>query len=169
MKDRDFLFNFICSLFILMTISCDKSDLQKSLSNDDSKLTTRTDDCEDCPVNDCCCSIEYVSGNGVQIEVCGTTGPEIGTSTCGPIDIGSCITISGYYWGPFYVDFSNNKYLFCMAENSSFMINALAGSTSVKITCQEGLLAPQTVTPTLTVFNRYYYTVNEDCELEACN
>jgi len=158
----------MCSMFLI--ISCDKAEIQKS-QKDNSEITSRTDDCDDCPVLDCCCSITYVSGDAAELEICGSTGNRLSTTTCGPVDPpgNDCPNVSAtYYLGPFQLDGNNTRELFCVPENASFMINVLQRNTVVSITCQQGQTSPQTVTPTLVFGNRYFFETNGDCELDTC-
>ena len=160
----------VCMLSLFLMTSCDKTELQKS-SKEDLKVTTRTDDCDDCPVGDCCCRIVYTSGPGVVLQMCGTTGSRLSTEQCGPINDppSPCPAIgTSYILGPFTISSGSTSQYFCVPTNAAFMIGAISGSTSVSITCQSGQTNPQTINTTLTSANRYYFETDGECGLSGC-
>ncbi|MEP6647998.1 MAG: hypothetical protein ABJC12_12990 [Saprospiraceae bacterium] len=167
---KNHIFNImICFFFLMLAYSCDNADLQKSLPKDTAKVTTRTNDCEDCPVGDCCCYIIYTSGSGAPLQLCGTTGTRLSSQECEVLDPpNGCPAITGYYFGPFTIDNLNTSQIFCLPQNSAFMINVPSGNVSVTITCQYGQISPQTVTPTLVGGHRYFFHSNSNCELAGC-
>jgi hypothetical protein len=172
MKNITFFSIMICVSFILGTVGCEKADIQKSLPNDQVKIQNRDvpDDCEDCPVTDCCCGVELLSGQNATFWLCGTSVPTTSID-CGPTQPGTCYQIQGYIL-PFLVTSTDQFKYFCMSEDNSFYIqnrNPSGGSTTIRITCQAGQLGPQSVDVELAPGNTAYYTVNDECEVHACN
>jgi hypothetical protein len=169
MKNTNYFLIFICMISLFVFSSCEQTELQRSTSNTDEKINTRTDDCDDCPMGDCCCFMEWVSGGPMSIQLCGTTGSRLSTSECEFTDVGSCFDVAnGYILGPFTVTMGT-KQLFCMGENSSFCIHVLSGSGTIKFTCQAEDTSPQTITLNVSAPNRYFYSADGDCELADCN
>ncbi len=157
---------------VLTTVGCEKADLQKSIPFDQAKIQNRDvpDDCDDCPVTDCCCGVEYLSGASVNLWLCGTSVPTTSIA-CGPSQPGNCFEIEGFIL-PFNVNNSDQFKYFCMSEDNSFYIqnrNTSGGSTTIRITCQAGQLGPQSVDVELGPGNSAYYSVNDECEVHACN
>ena len=163
---------FICSIFIMGTTSCERTEIQKSFPKDDSKITSRTDDCNDCPDNDCCCEIEWISGSTLTYEICGATGNRLSTSPCGPIanPPGSCPgVLQTYYLGPFNLSQSPSNQLFCVPEMATFLLNVTgSGTASIGITCQLGQTSPQTIITSVSATNRYYFDTDGSCEIALC-
>jgi hypothetical protein len=156
---------------MIFSISCDNAELHRAINIAEEPVNVRTDDCEDCPVDDCCCEITYVSGASITLEICGSTGTRLGTRPCGPVDSpGSCPDIgSSFYLGTFVISSGSTSQIFCVPENASFLINAVAGgSTVVDISCQKGQVSPQTIPATLVATNRYIFETNGDCEVSEC-
>jgi len=99
MKNITFFSILIYVSFILGTVSCEKTDIQKPLNNDNSKIGFRNvpDDCSDCPVNDCCCAVVWTSGQSpTTLNFCGTDDPDLSANECKVGDVGACNDIMGY-------------------------------------------------------------------------
>lgn len=131
-------------------------------------LTSRADECEDCPVDDCCCGIElFGSTFSADIELCGTSD---GSDSCGPFSPGGgCGTISGGGQSFTLTDVTNPKKLFCMDKNAAFQIgNTSNSSIQIRVTCQENLASPLYDTITIPAQSRIFYQTNGDCELDPC-
>jgi hypothetical protein len=165
--NNTFQFRILFCLFaaFLMT-SCEKSDIQKTTSLEENVILPRTD-CQYCPDNHCCCSIEILSVGAMTFEFCGTSGSKESTTACGPTSITGCSgDIDGYTWiiqvNP------NDKRSFCMEPGTPFMLKISAGTGTVRITCQEGATTPQTVTIPVSSPNKYYFNVNGTCEVIEC-
>ena len=155
------------SLFLI--IACEHADLQRSSPKDDKKITTRTDDCEDCPVGDCCCFVSLDESPSASLVLCGTSGPEIGTQTC-EFDINGCPPTSGYVFATSLTTMNPGAF-FCMQKNTAFVIAIQGGTANLKLTCQQGQIGGQVLNIYLSSTfgpNRLYYTVNGDCELTEC-
>jgi len=152
-------------IFLFISTSCEKSDL----INSNTKITTRShcvDDCTDCPVDDCCCSITATSGGAVALTFCGVTDPCLSSIPCSAT-AGTC-TISGYelYGG---INFGGvQTELFCVRKGSAFSIQPTSGSGTARMTCQLGQTNPQTVNITWNSPNKVYYSVDNSCVLTSC-
>lgn len=152
--------------------SCETPEVQRPPLTNGDQIQNRDvpDDCEDCPVSDCCCSVEYLSGPSMNVWICGsTTG--LSNIDCGPVQTGSCYEIEGYIL-PFEVESQNPFGFYCMAKNSSFYIqnrNTSGSGTAIRITCQAGQIGAQSDDITLGPGNSAFYTVNGDCEIHECD
>ena len=156
-----------CCFLVSILFSCEKAEIQKSIPNDTAKIETRGDDCTNCPPEDCCCLVTLTEGTSAPLVFCGTTNPELSTSECEAVVTG-CNEIQGYYWFTTLTSSPDPTEHFCVEKNTGFMIGILTGSASLRVTCQVGQLAPQTVNVTVTSPNKVFFNVNDDCELEVC-
>ncbi len=145
--------------------SCDNADLPVHQVRDD-QITTRTDDCEDCAFADCCCVIEYVSGSGVTLQICGTAD---GFDACSGGTVGSCDIDSGGR-KDIMISSGDPRHFFCMDHGQAFwLVNTSSTLTiTVEITCQYDELNPQSVMITLDPMERVYYGVDGECEVAEC-
>ena len=138
MKINHFLPMMLCFCFLLNTVGCDKAELQK-LVVDNQPVVPRGPalSCEDCPVDDCCCAVQLVTGSGVSFELCGTSSPNVITTPCSDT-WGNC-PISGFLL-PYSLNVPPDLEVFCMPLGSSFRIKSTSGSGTgtVRITCQYG-------------------------------
>ena len=103
---------------MLIISACDKAEIQKPTVKVDDRIDLRTDDCTDCPVNDCCCEIVQTSGTGL-LSICGSTGARLSSTPCGPISDppSPCPAIAAsYILGPFTIS-SAKRQGFCVPVN----------------------------------------------------
>ena len=169
MKNNHLFYILLCVFTLSGLISCEKAEILKSSVKDDKTITLRTDDCDDCPVNDCCCEIVVTSGS-VTLEICGTTGNRLSTNSCGPVTNppGSCNPVpSTYYLGPIILGMGGSQ-IFCVPVNSTIMFNVTSGNANVDITCQKGQSTPQTVSTSFSLGNRYFFGTDGDCVIGPC-
>lgn len=158
-----------CMTSMLLILACEKAEIQNH-TNSTKSIEARdhcVEECADCPVDDCCCSITLTEGNNVTVELCGTTDPCLSTTACGPSEAGDC-EISGYTIS-FLLTSGNPTELFCVDKNTAISIKANAVSAA-RVTCRVGQSPPQSVTA---VFNnppndKVYYKINGDCEIADC-
>ena len=160
----------ICLMIACFIISCDNTDIPIHQTRDGQIFETRTDDCEDCPLNDCCCGIQWLSGSmGLSVQFCGTSGSRLSTETCEADPPSPCSQITGYLFGPVSLNFGTPKQGFCMNPGDSFVIYVSGiGTPSFRITCQDDVGMPQSVTVNLTGGFRYYFDTNGSCEVAPC-
>ncbi|MEP6648154.1 MAG: hypothetical protein ABJC12_13775 [Saprospiraceae bacterium] len=162
-----FFFSLICFCLVLAT-SCEKADIQKTSISDNEKIQSRNvpDDCDNCPVNDCCCLIQLTEGN-TTLDICGSSSPLVSATPCSA-GAGTCV-INGYLLSTtLNAGGTPSTYHFCMAKGVPFCIQSSNAATA-RITCQAGSTSPQTVTVNFnTPGNKAYYTVNGSCELIPC-
>lgn len=151
-------------------MACEKADIQKTRLEEETPVTLRTDDCTDCPFDDCCCGIEWLTGNQfLTIQFCGTSGSRLSTETCMATPPSPCAQITGFLFGPVTLNSGTPKQAFCMNPGDSFVIYVGgSGSASFRITCQDDQGNPQSITITLTGGNRYYFDTNGSCEVVQC-
>jgi len=166
MKYSLFAFIFLCTIFSLVPIGCENTELQKSLPKDDERITTRTIECEDCPEEDCCCGVQLLSNINSNLELCGTSSPDNTTTACGPTYVGNC-TIVGYILNLALNGIYDTE-LFCMPQNRAFSIKANSTGT-YRISCQAGQIGPQSIDVNIPANSTAYITVNEACEVALCH
>ena len=134
-------------------------------------LTDRADECEDCPVDDCCCVVEILSTSSdpfTDINLCGTSD---GTDACGPATPGSpCFSNVSGGGQTFNLHVTNNpREVFCMNKNATFWLaNTGNGIVDLEVTCQHNLTSPITYQFTITPSDRIYINNDGDCEVEKC-
>lgn len=161
---------FILSSFTLYLTSCEKAEPAQVYESEHAKherLGIRADDCSGCDPADCCCLVTQTSNVFVPLTFCGTTNPDISATSCF-IDLAfPCEDISGFSWNP-SLPGQNDFEFFCVPQGGSFMIGA-GVACNLRITCQYGATLPQTINLTPTAGQKYYFTVNELCELAECH
>jgi hypothetical protein len=168
MKSIHFQFILFCSCLIALTYSCEKAEIQKSVPNDSEKITQRlVDECDDCPnMDDCCCQISWVSGEQLEIDICGSTDGDV--ASCSD-DLGTCSTIDGRKSSTFILNMNNPRELFCMMENRGFRIKYYgSGTANGNVSCQYGQLAPQSINFQFNGPGTKAFSTDGECELEQC-
>src|SRR5688572_28623998 len=110
-----------CTISMLMISACEKSEIHKSTSVIEDRSDC-VDECTDCPLEDCCCSIELTSMNSINLTFCGVTDPCLSSIPCGPTTVNGC-TISGYELYSTLTSM-NPTTLFCVDKNSAFYITS---------------------------------------------
>lgn len=155
MKYSLFAFIFLCTIFSLVPIGCENTELQKSISIDDQQIMPRTT-CNDCPQNYCCSSVQSLQGS-ILLTFCGVTSPNVTTTSC--TDTWGNCSISGYELN-MSLGASPATEIFCVAPNSAFSVSS-TGTGSVRITCQYGQLTPVSID--LYFPGKNYVYVDGDC------
>jgi hypothetical protein len=166
MKNSNLFSILFCMSSLFLITACDNTEIRKIGSTIEARSDC-VDECADCPVDDCCCSITLTEGNNIAFELCGTTDPCLSTTACGPSQAGNC-TISGYTIG-FTLTSVSPTQLFCVAKNSAISIKASQNSAA-RITCRVGQSPPQFVTAVFSNApnDKVYYKINGDCEIADC-
>ncbi len=150
------------SMFFLQ--SCDSAEIQRSTAKEDPLIEPRNiDDCEDCPVDDCCCAVAILEGSMIDIDLCGTSTPNKPTTPCSQT-IGSC-NISGFIFTLPTLSMSNPVEYFCMPVNGTFYLRS-SQSGKVRVTCQAGQVGYQSVDVDLPATRGL--TVSGTCVLGGC-
>jgi len=173
MYNKLYLLILFCLFSLFMITSCEKAEIHKSLVTINGEVQAReddcVDDCEDCPINDCCCSVQLLSIGSTTLDFCGTSGPCVSTMACGFSGLPFCPDISGFLetitlTGQF------SSALFCVPQNSQFGITSATGGTpQIRLTCQVGQPSPQFVTITLnSPPPKPYWSTGSDCSLTSC-
>lgn len=149
----------------MLTYSCEKADLQKS-SKEGTILTPRTDDCENCPIDDCCCVVQLNASSSANIDLCGT---DSGIGLCQQNNPpGPCSAISN---GGTHFNLSTTvPYgVFCMVKGNSFYVhNNSGGTVSLKVSCQHDQVGPQFINFTLAAGGYAYFVSDSECGLTQC-
>jgi hypothetical protein len=171
-------------LFLLVVLSCDKSELQEQTGNKianehsevvnpntdwiDGTLQSRADSCADCPIDDCCCAIQIVATGSADINLCGTSD---GTDNCGPADPGSpCLSSVSGGGQTFTLDYTTApRHLFCMDKNATFWVSNLEDySVDLWLSCQHDLTTPQSVQFSLAGGTTFFFNTNSSCVVDTC-
>ena len=169
MKNTVFSISFICSLFFLMITACERTELQKSTLDRTQNLTTRSEFCENCDEDDCCCAVElqFPNSSTATLRLCGTADGTI-TTCSDPTPPSPCSAISGG-GKAFVLNLNDPKEGFCMVKGNSFYVrNAGIADADIKITCQHDITGPQIITVTIPPGQTYYYGTNSSCEIAVC-
>jgi len=172
MESKNIFSILVCMLGLLIITSCEKAEIHKSLVTTNDEVQAReddcVDDCDDCPVNDCCCSIQLLSLGSTTLGFCGTSGPCVSTMTCGLSGLPFCPDINGFVETISLIGQSSTV-LFCVPQNSQFGIISATGAPVVRLTCQIGQTSPQFVTIQLnTPPAKPYWSTDSDCLLTSC-
>ncbi len=165
-------FLILTCMTCLFYISCEKTGIQTTETeiSDEQKISTRTvEDCEDCPVDYCCCSIELWSGTEVaNLQTCGFSN---GTYECGTFDPpGNCSDFHGF-GDDFILEESpgNPRVIVCKEENGFFRIyNNTNAQIVIRMTCQADVTVPVFVLITIPAFSFVYYSTDGSCLLSEC-
>jgi hypothetical protein len=143
--------------------SCDTGEIHKSESKADLLIEPRNiDDCEDCPVDDCCCAVAVLEGP-VDIDLCGTSTPNKPSTLCSQT-IGAC-NISGFIFTLPTLSISNPIEYFCMPVNGSFYLRS-SHTGKVRVTCQSGQVGYQSIDVDLPATRGF--TVSGSCIIGGC-
>src|SRR5688572_3349489 len=140
MKNITF-FSFILSLiFLLSTPACEKSTDQGQVSvlDQNAQVTVRSEECENCEFASCCCClIEMVSLNEINLKICGLCD---GDYLCGPYTPPSapCSTVSGNGRDIKLIFPLTARQYFCVEPGASIRIENKDPMNSVtfEFTCQ---------------------------------
>ncbi len=152
----------------MMTTGCERADLQKSALDRTQNITTRSEFCANCDEDDCCCAIElqFPNTTSATLRMCGTADGII--TSCSASPPSPCSSISGG-GKAFVLDPNDPKEGFCMIKGNSFYVrNAGIVNADIKITCQDDITGPQTITVTIPPGGTYYYGTNSSCEIAVC-
>lgn len=149
----------------MMVASCEHAELQKSAAKNDPAISTRTIECIDCPAEDCCCSIQLLTVDEVNLRLCGTSSPDNSNNSCGPSFIEGC-EIEGFYLF-FGLDNQLQFEIFCMEENAAFSVFSDVAGT-FRISCQAGIIGPQSIDVDIDANETIAIEVNGDCEVSLC-
>lgn len=153
---------------MFISTSCEKTDIQKptALKHIEGRSCPITD-CDECPDDDCCCSVELLSATPTTLHFCGTSGPCLSTMTCNVGGLPNCPDISGFDQSISLNQFQTT--LFCVPKNAPFGITSASGTPTVRVSCQVGQTSQQFVTITLnTPPDKPYWSTNDNCFLTDC-
>jgi len=163
---RNSLFLYIlCLCLSTCWMSCEKADLQKSLTGGP-KISPRIDECKECPEEDCCCGVQLLSsGTGTNLIICGTSSPDVTAILCGFVQ-GSC-TVSGFELAITLASYLD-KGLFCMPQNAGFSIYS-TNAAVLRVSCQNDVTSPWFQDVTISANGTVYMTNNGSCQVGFCN
>jgi len=162
MKTFHFIY-FICCCLGIAYLSCEKAEYQGK-AVDGERIAPRTESCDQCPEEDCCCGVQVISGSPTDVTICGSSSPDVTTTTCGFM-IGSC-NVSGFEL-PYHLE-PTEKGLFCMPHNAGFSIQSSAAAT-LRVSCQNGVTSPWFQDVTVSSSGTVYMTNNGSCQVGFCN
>ena len=167
MKNNNFFIIIICSIFILGSTGCERTDLQRSSPYDLVKIEPREiEECDDCPLNDCCCAVWLQNSlSSAQLYFCGTSD---GNELCSGDATGICDEFSG--GGQYlFLNTGTPKRGFCVDPGQGFWVRNLGDNPAyIYITCQDDVTGPQTLTITLQPSEILYIGSNGECEIFEC-
>jgi len=154
---------------MFMLPACEKSIDQSQVSfvDQNTQITTRSDECENCEFTSCCCClIEMVTTNVIKLKICGVCD---GDYVCGPFSPNApCSTVSGggkdiTLTSPFF-----SRQYFCAEPGASIRIENISGyPVTFEFTCQ----ADPTPTPiivSLTTGEIRYFLNDGECLVDDC-
>jgi len=157
----------LCFSFLLTTVGCDKAELQKPVV-DNQPIVPRgpTVECSDCPVDYCCCAVEWITSTSVtqSLDFCGVTSPNISTNQCSDT-FGSC-NISGYLL-TIGLTSQFDYELFCASPNSAFGVYSSTASGTARISCRYGQLGATSVD--IDFPGKGYVYVDDNCDVSICH
>ncbi len=167
MKKNHFIAIILCFLIIALNVGCERTELQQSSANISERITPRSEFCNDCAEDDCCCYVELQNPgmSSASLRLCGTAD---GLGSCTGTPPSSCASFSG---GGKVASLSpmNPKQGFCMVKGNAFYIqNVGAGAAVIKISCQNDVTSPQIIFVTIPSPGIYYYGTNDACEIAVC-
>jgi hypothetical protein len=163
MKTFHFLYFIFCCLGIVY-LSCEKAEYQNKVA-DSGRIAPRTESCDQCPEEDCCCGVQLLGDQQTDLIICGSSSPDVTTTTCGFM-VGSC-NVSGFEL-PITLVNHLDKGLFCMPQNAGFSIHASPGAV-LRVSCQNGVTNPWYQDVTISNGGTVYMTNNGSCQVGFCN
>jgi hypothetical protein len=175
MKFTIYFYILVC-MAISLFAACEKPALHDGNGAGDNspqgewiRLTPRTvDECEDCPVDYCCCAIElWAFTNEADISVCGFSNGDYLCGTYNPP--GDCDDISGIGEDILLTYPDLTGVLVCKEESGAFRIFNNGGSTiTIRMTCEYDLTSPTWTVITIPAHSEVFYATDGDCELSQC-
>ena len=161
MKTNTFLAMMICFSFLFSSIGCEKAEVQKPVITQEPVVPrSPTIECEDCPVDYCCCAIQWLeTAPNPVFNFCGVYSPNISTTPC--TDTWGLCSISGYLLtiglsGLYDLD------LFCAAPSSAFSVSSTDTGTA-RISCRSG--QGGSTSTDVTFPGKRYVFVDGDCDV----
>jgi len=162
------IFYMFCFCLSVFWMSCEKADqVTTSTVAQNEQLTSReVASCDQCPVGDCCCSVESIPHSAMlSLRFCGTSDGTPGCMGSGP---GACSSISG---SAQTISLSGTGFrkLFCLNPNDAFSVTNISGLTAtIILSCQHDLTNPQKDTITILNTGIVYFDSDNSCALTQC-
>ncbi|HQW02275.1 MAG TPA: hypothetical protein PLR30_07355 [Saprospiraceae bacterium] len=168
MKKTFMLYIMACLTSIFLFASCEKNEPQMK-ADTILPITSRTvEDCDDCPIDNCCCVVEVLDPNDTYtFQLCGVYTGMFG-STCGPFTPGSpCGTVSGISTS-ITLSSAVPRAFFCIATGGSFRIlKTMGNGVTLRISCNADETNPDWFPFNIGDTPLYYYV--QDCDdLDGC-
>lgn len=161
-----------CMSSMLFIVACEKAEIH---NNEEAsslmQIVEFRSSCQECPGTDeCCCGVwvQNALSGYAKISLCGTSD---GTDGCSGDAIGDCSSFSGggqsFELAPPTIP---GKRRFCMNEGDTFWIANTHPTLSMDIylTCQDDITNAQVLQITIPAGQRWYYEVDNACELTLC-
>jgi hypothetical protein len=168
MKNTRLFYILFCTISTLMISACEKAEIQGSTEPLKS-INQRADDCSNCPPADCCCKVALNGTSNAALTFCGTTNPELSTTTCSADLQSPCPDVSGYIWTTNLSSTSNPDEFFCVAKNTSFMLGVGTSPANLTLTCQYGQFGAQVLNLSLSANEKLYFNADGSCSLSSCH
>ncbi len=146
---------------LFIATSCEKADFQKPLvTQEPVDPRSPTIECEDCPVDYCCCAIQWISQPASpSFNFCGVASPNLSTTQCSDM-WGNC-SISGYLLTIGLIGYLDLD-LFCAAPNSAFSVSSTSTGTA-RISCRYGQSGSSSTD--ITFPGKGYVYVDDNCDV----
>jgi hypothetical protein len=166
----------LCLAGLAFCIGCEKTTVQadnqyKTPQGGWINITPRTvEDCDDCPVDYCCCAIEiWGFTDEADISVCGFSN---GGYLCGTFDPPgtTCPNVAGIGEDIVLEDDGLRRVAVCKDKNGSFRIFNNGGTTiTVRMTCRYDLTNPVWTIINIPGHSAVYYSTDSNCALSSCS
>jgi hypothetical protein len=171
MKKSFMLYIIACMPSFFLFVSCEQSELQTTEKADTTlQVTPRTpvEDCEDCPINNCCCVVEILADGPASLLFCGVYSGMAG-STCGTFTPPSpCATVSGVSSTISLNLMSPTRQVFCLPTGGSFRLENTGADVTIRITCQYDEVNPDWEYIILDADEVLFFDSNTGCFLVEC-
>jgi hypothetical protein len=172
MKNFQSFLILICMMSMLY-VSCEESKVHGDLLSGPEIKYREIDDCEDCPQQHCCCSIELQENSPLaNLELCGVYTNETVSTPCGPFTPPSpCASFSGSK-SPMTLDpAGDGRKLFCLEFGETFRVvnNNSIEAVRLKVSCRASDTAPTYLFFQLNPAEEIFFTEVGECDLEECS
>lgn len=132
-------------MICLFYISCEKTGIQITDKNSEEiRITTReVEDCEECPLEYCCCAVELAGlSTSASLYFCGAYDEDVPTVPCSQSPSSPCSSISGGRKTVNLLATGPSRELFCVPAGGSFSIYNYGGSSvTLRFSVRQELLS----------------------------
>lgn len=170
MKSISFKYMLICFCLVIINFGCEKTELQKSTTNDTQQIEPRNA-CLQCSGSNVCCGLLTItSAVGLhEFKICGTTDGDAVTCESDPTPCSG--PVDGLQHTSFTLSTGGTtSHVFCIAENTGIVISHLdPGTVNMTLTFQYGQSTPQTINVTFNGIEKKEFEADGDCVVSECD